>query len=206
MGDDSKVISAYIRQMAADTKAILAEKLHAISTLSVIEAEAITGAFHTWQLPKDTPVLRQQQVSDYLYFVAKGAIRIYYHKHDKEVTEWIALDEEFFLSIISFFERSPSRLLINTIEPTTLMGIAHSDLMSLCEKYHGIETLFRKMLTGSLILSQHRMDAIQFESAQQRYENLIRKSPQIIQRVPLTYIASFLGISLETLSRIRSNH
>ncbi|MGE5107406.1 MAG: Crp/Fnr family transcriptional regulator, partial [Sphingobacteriales bacterium] len=56
----------------------------------------------------------------------------------------------------------------------------------------------------SLILSQYRMDSIQFETAQQRYEKLLKNSPQIIQRIPLSYIASFLGVTLETLSRIRS--
>ena len=84
------------------------------------------------------------------------------------------------------------------------MGIHHDDFMKLADKYHDIERLLRKMVTSSLILSQVRMDSIQFESAQQRYERLLQTTPQIVQRVPLTYIASFLGITLETLSRIRS--
>jgi hypothetical protein len=62
----------------------------------------------------------------------------------------------------------------------------------------------RKMVTGSLIISQQRMDSIQFETAQQRYNGLLKNSPNIVQRVPLSYIASFLGVTLETLSRIRS--
>ena len=82
--------------------------------------------------------------------------------------------------------------------------IHHDDLMKLADEHHDIERLLRKMVTLSLILSQERMDSIQFESAQQRYEKLLKTSPQIVQRVPLTYIASFLGITLETLSRIRS--
>jgi hypothetical protein len=76
--------------------------------------------------------------------------------------------------------------------------------MKLADQHHDIERLLRKMVTGSLILSQIRMDSIQFETAQQRYERLLKTSPQIIQRVPLSYIASFLGVTLETLSRIRS--
>jgi hypothetical protein len=76
--------------------------------------------------------------------------------------------------------------------------------MKLADKHHDVERLLRKMVTGSLILSQVRMDSIQFESAQQRYERLLKTTPQIVQRVPLTYIASFLGITLETLSRIRA--
>jgi hypothetical protein len=75
--------------------------------------------------------------------------------------------------------------------------------MALADKHQSIEKLLRKMVTGSLILSQVRMDSIQFETAHQRYERLLQQSPGIVQRVPLSYIASFLGVTLETLSRIR---
>ncbi|MBI1342361.1 MAG: cyclic nucleotide-binding domain-containing protein [Terrimonas sp.] len=159
-----------------------------------------------WDLPRDHLLLREKAVSEHIYFLEKGAIRIFYHKNDKEVTEWIAMDEQFFLSITSFFERQPSRLIIQTIEPSVIWGIHYSDLMQLAAQYHPVETLFRKMMTGSLILSQQRMDSIQFESAQQRYDHLLEKNPAIIQRIPLSYIASFLGVTLETLSRIRSAH
>jgi hypothetical protein len=77
--------------------------------------------------------------------------------------------------------------------------------MALADRYHEVERLLRKMVTGSLILSQVRMDSIQFETAHQRYERLLTTYPEIIKRVPLTYIASFLGVTLETLSRIRSS-
>lgn len=60
------------------------------------------------------------------------------------------------------------------------------------------------MLTESLIISRYRVDSLQFETAEQRYKNLIINHPDILQRVPLTYIASCLGITLETLSRIRA--
>ena len=114
------------------------------------------------------------------------------------------MDEQFFLSITSFFERKPSHLIIKTIEPSEVYGIHHNELMAQAEQYHDVERLLRKMVTRSLILSQVRMDSIQFETAQQRYDRLLNNSPGIIQRVPLSYIASFLGVTLETLSRIRS--
>ena len=131
-------------------------------------------------------------------------LHLFYRKNEKEITEWIATDQQFFLSITSFFQRTPSTLIIHTLEASEVYGIHHDDFMRLADQYHDIERLLRKMVTGSLILSQIRMDSIQFETAQQRYERLLKTSPQIIQRVPLSYIASFLGVTLETLSRIRS--
>jgi len=180
----------------------------AITALSPLSSESMDAYCHSWKhwsVKKDHLLLKENTVSDYIYFIEKGVVRIYYHKNDKEITEWIAMDQQFFLSITSFFQRSPSQLIIQTIEPSLIYGIHHDDFMKLADQYHDVERLLRKMVTSSLIFSQVRMDSIQFESAHQRYERLMTTTPQIIQRVPLTYIASFLGITLETLSRIRSH-
>ena len=179
----------------------------AISSISILSPKVMTifvATFQQWIVPKDHFLIREHEVGDYIFFIKKGIARIYYFKNGKEITEWIASDEQFFLSITSFFERSPSRLIIQTLEPAEVMGIHYNDLTRLASEYHEVETLYRKMLSRSLILSQYRMDSIQFETAQQRYEGLVKNSPEIIKRVPLSYIASFLGVTLETLSRIRS--
>lgn len=159
-----------------------------------------------WQpmaFPKGHHLLRDGSVNNYLYFITKGVARIYYHKQDKEVTEWLALDQTFFFSIRSFFQRTPSHLAIHLLEPSELFALHHDQLMQLCERYHEVEKMFRRMITGSLVLSQIRMESIQFETAQQRYQRLLAMNPDILQRVPLAYIASFLGITQETLSRVR---
>lgn len=182
----------------------LAKAISSISVLSPKVMNIFVSAFHQWSVPKDHFLIREHEVGDYIFFIKKGIARIYYFKNGKEITEWFASDEQFFLSITSFFERSPSRLIIQTLEPAEVMGIHFNDLTRLAAEYHEIETLYRKLLSRSLILSQYRMDSIQFETAQQRYESLIKNQPQIIKRVPLSYIASFLGVTLETLSRIRS--
>lgn len=183
----------------------LQKQIDSISSISKQGMEEFLAAWKYWYIPKEHFLLREKAVSDYIYFIEKGVVRIFYRKNEKEITEWIAMDGQFFLSITSFFERIPSRLIIQTLERSEIYGIHHDEFMRLAEKHHDIEKLLRKMVTRSLILSQVRMDSIQFETAQQRYDRLLKDAPQIIQRVPLSYIASFLGITLETLSRIRSN-
>ncbi len=116
------------------------------------------------------------------------------------------MNQVFFMSITSFFKRTSSRLIIHTLEPVQLWGIHHNDFIALADARHEIEKLLRKMVTGSLILSQERMESLQFETAMQRFQRLMQSSPDVIQRVPVQYIASFLGITKETLSRIRSMH
>lgn len=183
----------------------LSKALNDISVLSPESRDAFLHAWQCWETPKDHLLLREHTISDYIYFIEKGAARIYYYKNEKEITEWIALDEQFFLSITSFFNRVPSHLIIHTLEPSIIHGIHHNDFMKLADRYHDVERMLRKMIQLSLILSQERMDSIQFETAQQRYDRLLRVYPRIVQRVPLSYIASFLGVTLETLSRIRSH-
>ena len=183
----------------------LEKNITSVSPLSLESMDAFCRSWKYWSVPKDHFLLKENTISDYIYFIEKGVARIYYYKNGKEITEWIAMDGQFFLSITSFFRRTPSHLIIQTLEPGEVFGIHHDDFMSLADKYHDVERLLRKMVTLSLIFSQERMDSIQFESAQQRYERLLNSSPKIIQRVALTHIASFLGITLETLSRIRSH-
>lgn len=182
----------------------LQKAINKISILSKESSIVFLNAWQHWSLPKDHFLLREKEMCDYIFFIPKGVARIFYKKKEKEITEWIAMDEQFFFSITSFFQRTPSHLIIQTLEPSEVMGIHYNDLTRLAAEHHEVETLYRKMLSLSLILSQKRMDSIQFETANQRYEKLIINTPDIIKRVPLTYIASFLGVTLETLSRIRS--
>lgn len=203
--DAENAIPPYFRGMNQYPDGLI-KGILAMHPLPGEDAELFFDKWNHWVYPKEFNFLREGQIADYIWFVESGSIRIYYKKEDKEITEWLALEGEFFLSITSFFTRIPSRLIIHTLEPTVLWGIHHNDFMRLTEDHHEIEKLLRKMVTSSLILSQQRMESIQFETAHQRYQKLLQASPGIIQRVPMQYIASFLGITKETLSRIRGMH
>lgn len=181
-------------------------RIDKISPLSDKSKKDFLSTWEEWSVPKDYFLVCENTVANHLYFIKKGIARIYYFKNGKEITEWIALDNQFFFSIISFFKQKPSKLIIQTIEPAEGMQIEYNKLIKLCDENHDIERWFRNAITSSLILSQYRMESIQFETAQQRYKKLLSNYPSIVQRVPLSYIASFLGITQETLSRIRSQH
>jgi CRP-like cAMP-binding protein len=181
----------------------LITKLNNISPLSAESNEKLTQILVSKMVDKNEFLLRKGNISDCFHYLKKGTVRIFYHKKDREITEWIALNDEFFLSIASFYEQKPSILSIQALERSEIIYFPRQAFLELCAQYHDIETLHRSMITQSLLLSQVRMESIQFETAQERYERLITERPEIIQRVSLTYIASFLGITLETLSRIR---
>ncbi|HNE28377.1 MAG TPA: Crp/Fnr family transcriptional regulator [Saprospiraceae bacterium] len=167
---------------------------------------AFLAAWKNAAFPKGHLLLPEGKVCHHIYFVDRGLVRIFYHKGKNEITEWLTMDGRFFFSITSFFQRAPSRLIIQLLEPSVILTIHHDTLMQLCREHHEVERLFRLMLTNSLLLSQERVDSLQFETARQRYQKLLTAHPGIVQRVPLAYIASFLGITQETLSRIRAAH
>lgn len=149
-------------------------------------------------------VLQEGEVSGGIYFISSGLVRNFYVKNDKEVSEWFAFDEEFCLSITSYYLKVPTVLAMQCLEDSVVITIEREGLDRLRSTNFEIANFAYELATGSLIISQERMASVQFETALQRYENLLKLRKTMLQRVPLRYIASFLGVSAETLSRIRS--
>ncbi len=180
------------------------QAVNSITRLQDQELQLLESITFKKLLQQDDFVLKQDSIGKYIYFVCKGMVRIYYHKNGRDITEWFAYDNQFCFSIISYFNEVPSKLIIQCIEDCEIIFIPKNKLHKLAETNLKIGKFYREILVDSLIESQIRMESIQFETALQRYEGLMKKNPEIIQRAPLKYIASFLGISFETLSRIRT--
>jgi len=153
---------------------------------------------------KSTLLVTAGQYADKSYFIVKGCARAYYLKDGKDITDWFAFENDFINSINSFFENIPSPHFIELLEPSTFLEISREDIFKLSDKYHDFDRLLRIIATKTMLALRNRIFSIQFEMAQQKYENLLNIRPDITQRVPLTHIASYLGITLETLSRIRN--
>lgn len=149
-------------------------------------------------------VLKHGEICKHVYFVNKGFVRIFYYKNDKDITEWFAGETRFCFSITSFFEDIPSKLVIEAIEDSEIIFLSKLGLENLRKTNIEIANLLNEFFSRSLIISQKRMESIQFETAKQRYFNLLKEQPAILNKVPLQYIATYLGITQETLSRIRS--
>lgn len=104
----------------------------------------------------------------------------------------------------SLFTEKPSRKAIQMIEDSELIAIDSSKLFALYDSFPSIERLFRKIFESAYVDTVNRVESIQFNSAEERYNTLLKENPSVLQRVPLKYIASYLGITQVSLSRIRS--
>ncbi len=154
-------------------------------------------------LKKGETLVKEGQHSDKAYFIVSGSTRAYYLNDGKDITDWFAFENDFICAINSFFQNIPSPHYIEVLEDTKLLVISRDDIMKLSDKYHDFERLTNRVATKTMLKLQARIVSMQFQSAEQKYQNILLAYPNITQRVPLTHIASYIGITLETLSRIR---
>lgn len=155
-------------------------------------------------LEKNHILVREGQHSDKTYYIINGCARAYYLKDGKDITDWLAFENEFISSIISFFTHQPSPHYIELLEDSVLVEFSKSKIDELADKYHDFERLIRMVVIKTMLSQQEKIASMQFYSAKEKYANILAIRPDITQRVPLTFIASYLGITLETLSRIRN--
>lgn len=138
-----------------------------------------------------------------IYFINKGIARIYYFKDGIDVTENFFFENSIIARVESLFTRKPSRKAIQILEDAEITGINANLLFKLYDSFPEIERLFRKIFEAAYVETVHRIEGIQFHTAEERYKALLQEAPDILKRVPLKYVASYLGITQVSLSRIR---
>ena len=138
-----------------------------------------------------------------IYFVKKGVVRIYYFKEDIDITESFEFENAFVARAESLFTGKPSRKAIQAIEETTLIAINSTSLFKLFDSHPDLERLFRKIIESSYVNTVNRIESLQFNTAEERYNSLLKENPDVLKRVPLKYVSSYLGITQVSLSRIR---
>jgi CRP-like cAMP-binding protein len=174
------------------------------STMTHEELDILEGILVPMKFAKGERILNEGDTCEHIYWIVKGLARQYYFKNDKELTEYMATENTIMMSIESLFKEKPSMQIIQALEPTIIYALPKKDLEAVAMRSVNIQILYRKILEESLIISQQHADMLRFESAQDRYQKLVKNSPQLVLRAPLVYIASYLQMTPETLSRVRT--
>ena len=174
------------------------------STMTHDELDLLESILVPLKYAKNEMILREGETCTNIYWIVKGLVRQYYYKNGKELTEYMATENTIVMCIESLFREQPTHLQIKALEPTIVIALPKADLEAVAMKSVNIQILYRKILEESLILSQHHADMLRFESAQDRYAKLVKNQPQLVLRAPLVYIASYLQMTPETLSRVRT--
>jgi len=149
-------------------------------------------------------LLSEGKTCRHLYFLEQGALRGFYNLEGKEITHWFSFAPEFVTSFHSFITQQPAVESIQCLEGSVLWSISKENATLLMNRFHEIERLVRIVYETYYIRLEERFVNAQFKTATERYQQLLEQTPHFLERVPLGHIASYLGISQETLSRIRS--
>ena len=174
------------------------------STMTHDELDMLESVLVPMKFAKGEKILNEGDVCTNIYWIVKGLVRQFYYKNNKELTEYMAVENTIMMSIESLFREKPSMQMMQALEPTRIYALPKAELEAVAMRSVNIQILYRKILEESLIISQQRADMLRFESAQDRYQKLVKSSPQLVLRAPLVYIASYLQMTPETLSRVRT--
>ncbi|ERK39552.1 Crp/Fnr family transcriptional regulator [Segatella baroniae] len=194
-----------MKEPANTTRDIARELARKYSTMTHEELDLLESILVPIKFNKNQPILKEGEICDSIYYVDKGLIRQFYFKNGKEVTEHLGENHTIFMCIESLFKEEPTKLQVEAIEPSIVYALPKKRLESVALHNVNIQILYRKILEESLILSQVHADLVRFETAQDRYRKMCKLMPQVVLRAPLVYIASYLQMTPETLSRVRSS-
>jgi CRP-like cAMP-binding protein len=147
---------------------------------------------------------QEGKVCNHLYFIIEGSARSYYTKENKDITVSFSLEKEFLTAMHSFISRKPSYENIEAMEKSKVARITHGALVKLFEKHHDLERTYRLILEQYYVTLEEQQIFSKFKSARDRYLDLMEYRPKIIHKASVGQIASYLDMSIETLSRIRA--
>ena len=193
-----------MKEIPLTTRDIARELARKYSTMTHDELDELESIIVPMKFRKGETILAEGETCRNIYYLDRGLIRQFYLKNGKEVTEHLGVDHSIFMCIESLFLEQPTILQVEALEASRVYALPKQELERVALHCVNIQMMFRKILEESLIISQVHADLLRFESAQNRYKRMCKISPQVILRAPLVYVASYLQMTPETLSRVRS--
>jgi CRP-like cAMP-binding protein len=154
-------------------------------------------------VPKRKLLLKEGMVCEDIYFIIKGALRGFTREGSKDITTWITVENELVSSILSVDERVKSIENIQALEKCELLALTLAELEIMYERFPECNILARKILQRYYADAEQRAFIARLTKAENKYRHFLKRHPVLSNRIPLKYIASYLGVTLETLSRIR---
>ena len=170
--------------------------------LSEVELEDITSKFKRKIVKKNNYLLRQGDTCKDLVFVQKGCLRLYYIKEDIEVSVWFAFQQSSAIEIYSFISENPSNYFLQAIEDSEVLYLTKTELNKLYQYQPKMQEMMRNFWEDVILNLVNRFTALQTDSAEKRYLDLLDK-PAYFETIPQKYLASFVGVTPTSLSRIR---
>jgi len=173
-------------------------------SLSDEALERLAAIGHEVEHPKGKILIHADKTEPYFYVLQSGIARAYSNGENQQITFWFGQSGDVLFSFNSYINNSPGYENIELLERCCLLEIKLTDLFSLYDQYLELANWGRKIAEQELIATERRLIDRSFKGAAERYREFVTQSPELIKRVALKHIASYLGVTQVTLSRIRA--
>lgn len=178
--------------------------LDSVHPLSCATKDQLRLIVHHREVRKKEFLLKAGQICKSIYFIEKGLLRCFYLQGDHEVCSWFMKEGDVIASVESFFNQSESYESIQALEDSVLHFISHSDLQHLYEHFPEFNYVGRELVQHYYKLSEQRLYSLRMQRGLERFESLKNNYSELIQRVEQKYLASYLGITEQYLSMLKS--
>lgn len=184
---------------------LLFQNFNRYTSITELDYNLIETALLKRYVKKKRTILNQGDISRYLIFVINGSLRSFTVDNDgNEHVMQFAFEGHWVSDLSSFITQTPGEMVIEAIEDCEVVLLPHHELNLMLDKIPALEKFFRQLYQQAYVGLQKRVNLRASASAKERYEELIAQHPNIAKRIPLQFIASYLGITAESLSRVRS--
>ncbi len=179
--------------------------LNSIHPLTEDLVHYLTTHLKTKELQKKEVLLKKGHIAREICFVESGLLRCFYLVDEKEVSAWFMKEGDVIISVDSFFNQTPGNETIQAIEACTIHYITYEELQFIYANFPEFDVVGRVLTEKYYALSEQRLCAMRMQRALDRYRNLMTNHPEFILRISSKYIASYLGVTEVTLSKIKSS-
>lgn len=191
------------KELEIAAKEVIKNKFNSVTN---IEKDAMTAFLNLLSLQtfkKNKLIISENNKVDDLYFIYKGIIRIYFYKNNNIIIERFEKEGGFFGGDYDHLSKYPQVHNYESLEDLIVLKIKHIELQNLCNRYHSIERLYRMMLEAFHYAYVDKLYALKASTSEERYRDFETEYGDIINRISLRNVASYLGMTSETISRIR---
>lgn len=174
------------------------------SPLDKVAKDELFNNLKTKTIKKGEYLLKTGEVCKHLFFINEGLTKLFFIKDGKEFIGIFGIENRLFSAFESYLTQTPSNFMLIALEQTTVTLISFEEMEKLCKKHHCMETFFRKLVSIAATKMTRRIREMLEDNATKRYKQFVEENNTILQRISLGDLASYLGITQQSLSRIRA--
>ncbi len=192
------------QELEIAAKEVIKAKFNAVTEIDKEAMQAFMNLLILETYKKNTIIIHEDDIVEDFYFIYKGVIRIYFHKNDKIIIERFEKEGGFFGGNYDHLSKYPRVHNYEALEDLVVLKIKHTEIEKLFKKYHSIERLYRMLLEAFHFAYVDKLYALKASTSEERYRDFEKEYGDIINRISLRNVASYLGMTSETISRIRA--